>query len=74
MIKFVLKKNANKNSATFNKWYAFPVIEQDHKPAPAGKAHGAAQRRILRGAVSGCDDRHGGVHQGDDSRRQERED
>lgn len=28
MIKFVLKKNANKNSAAFNKWYAFPVIEQ----------------------------------------------
>lgn len=28
MIKFVLKKNANKTSAAFNKWYAFPVIEQ----------------------------------------------
>lgn len=28
MIKFVLKKNANKNSAAFNKWYAYPVIEQ----------------------------------------------
>lgn len=28
MIKFVLKKNLNKTSAAFNKWYAYPVIEQ----------------------------------------------